>query len=171
MIDKLGAIVIHGQEADDAMSIKQYESDLGSTCIVTIDKDLDNTPGWHYNFDSLALYYVQEKEATYNFYRQLLMGDRTDNIRGIPLVGEVNSKKYLEGCYNEDEMAQEVYRRYTDLAMREVEADELDDQEYLKVIDKEARRQMLENGQLLWMRRHEGEMWQIPETVKSISSD
>lgn len=171
LIDDLGAVVIEGQEADDAMSIEMCQSEDGSRCIATIDKDLDNTPGWHYNFDSGILYNVLEKHATYNFYKQLLTGDRTDNIRGIPGIGDKRADMILDGLYTEEEYAQEVYERYVDLVLREyddsqedVELDELNPE----VIGYRAWQQMRENGQLLWMRREEGEMWEPPKTIKRL---
>ena len=62
LINYWDAEVIEGQEADDALGIAQVQNKyivdqqkLGGhgyteTIICTIDKDLDNVPGWHYNF-------------------------------------------------------------------------------------------------------------------------
>jgi len=171
MIQDLGAIVINGQEADDAMSIEQYQAPDQSTCIATIDKDLDNTPGWHYNFDSQSLYMISDPDATYNFYKQILMGDRTDNIRGIPGIGKKKAEGILSGLTTEDGYAQEVYECYVDLVLNEsgdlsIELDELNPD----IIDDKAWNQMRETGQLLWMRREEEEVWEPPKTIKRLDS-
>ena len=96
LVSKWGFTVIDGQEADDAMGIKAYDLPEDSSCIMTIDKDLDMIRGWHYNFVKEDLYYVTEKEAIKNFYIQILTGDRVDNIPGLKGVGPVKAKKILE---------------------------------------------------------------------------
>ena len=40
LITKHQAIVVTGQEADDAMGIEQYRATVGSTIICSIDKDM-----------------------------------------------------------------------------------------------------------------------------------
>lgn len=164
MTSSLGAIIIDGQEADDVMSIELTNNI--NYCIATIDKDLDNTPGWHYNFDKDALYKVEEKEATYNFYKQLLIGDRVDNIRGIPGVGIKTAEKILSGLSTEREYAQEVYEKYIDFILSGDISDE-DSEEYIGTL---AWEEMRETGQLLWMRRKEDELWEMPETIERLGS-
>jgi len=44
------AQMVEGHEADDAMAMAQWACPDRSTCIVTIDKDLNMIPGWHYNW-------------------------------------------------------------------------------------------------------------------------
>jgi 5'-3' exonuclease len=43
--------------------------------------------GWHYNFIRNDKYLIDEYEAMQNFYKQLLTGDRVDNIIGLKGVG------------------------------------------------------------------------------------
>lgn len=74
---------IHGEEVDDVVSYKQQQAPTGTTCICTIDKDLDNTAGWHWNYGKQRLYYVTEQQAQLHFARQLLSGDYTDGIPGL----------------------------------------------------------------------------------------
>lgn len=98
-----GATVSKGEEADDLISKRMTE--LGDKCIcISIDKDLDTVQGWHYNFRKAKLYYVGEDMALYNFYHQLLTGDRVDNIRGVQGIGPKKADKILEGLTSEDEM-------------------------------------------------------------------
>ena len=85
-----GASVSDGQEADDDISIKATE--FGDDCIiVSIDKDFMQVPGWHYNFVKQEKKYVTPEEGLRFFYRQILMGDSADNIKGMPRVGAVRS--------------------------------------------------------------------------------
>lgn len=83
LVNVHGAVIVDEMEADDILGIKQTDE----TIIASIDKDLDMIPGWHYNWRKEDLYYVERDEATRNFYRQLLTGDSTDNIVGIPGIG------------------------------------------------------------------------------------
>lgn len=87
MIERLGAIVVHGKEADDAMATEQMNNPDDSTIIVTIDKDLNQVPGHHYNPNKDLLYYVTPGEADMWFWKQMLIGDTADNIPGINKIG------------------------------------------------------------------------------------
>ena len=130
--------VADGQEADDAIGIHATLT-RDSSIIVSIDKDLDMIPGHHYNPVKKDHYYVNDKVALKNFYRQILTGDKVDNIEGLRGIGPKKADKIL-GDFD------------TDLAMYEA---------VLKAYDGDAER-VLENGQLLWIRRKEGELWQPP---------
>jgi len=84
-------------EADDLLSIMATAAE--DTVIATIDKDLMNTPGWHFNWrrpgdDVFNVGYI---EAEANFYRQILTGDPTDGYSGCPGVGPVRADKILDG--------------------------------------------------------------------------
>lgn len=143
LISKWGFTVVNGQEADDAMGIKAYELPEDSSCIMTIDKDLDMIRGWHYNFVKEDLYYVTEKEAIKNFYIQILTGDRVDNIPGIKGIGPVKAKKILENCTTEKSLFKAVSEKYD------------------HDIDK-----LTERGRLLWIRRKEKQLWKPPNTSR-----
>ena len=143
LVSKWGFTVIDGQEADDAMGIKAYDLPEDSSCIMTIDKDLDMIRGWHYNFVKEDLYYVTEKEAIKNFYIQILTGDRVDNIPGIKGIGPVKAKKILENCTTEKSLFKAVSEKYD------------------HDIDK-----LTERGRLLWIRRKEKQLWKPPNTSR-----
>jgi len=94
MIEVLGAELVDGIEADDKVSILLYQDFLESEGDPSIsrvvcaspDKDLLNTPGWHYNPNKGGLFWVSELQAIRHFCYQLLMGDSVDNIKGLPYV-------------------------------------------------------------------------------------
>jgi len=72
-----------GLEADDGCSINQWPVwDKKETIIVCKDKDLDMVPGMRYNVASKKLHFITLEAACKNFYKQLLIGDKTDNIPG-----------------------------------------------------------------------------------------
>ena len=131
--------LVDGQEADDAIGIRAYELDPGEFSICTIDKDLDMIRGNHYNFVKDLFYDVTEEEAIFNFYKQILTGDRVDNIIGLKGIGDVKAKRILEECKNEKEMYLAVLEAYEGNEER-----------------------VLENGQLLWIRRLADQVWQPP---------
>lgn len=131
-----GAEVIEGQEADDAIGIEQYAHNDNSTVIVSIDKDLDMIPGWHYNLLHKRLYEVTENEADIHFFRQMLTGDNTDNIPGITSIGPKRSEDILKSC------------NYDVSAVREVVK-----QKYAEQYGNDWERAYREVGTLLWIRR------------------
>jgi len=94
------AIPAKGMEADDMVRIKSEElrgSHEVATTIVHIDKDLDCIPGMHYNPRHDRFYSVDENDADLNYWLQMLKGDPTDNLPGLPRVGEKTAKKILNG--------------------------------------------------------------------------
>lgn len=98
LIDRFGAEVVDGMEADDAMAIKQMEhyTNLDDyTVICSIDKDLDQVPGWHYNWNRDELYKITEEYALRYYAKQMLIGDATDNILGIPGMGPKKADKLI----------------------------------------------------------------------------
>jgi DNA polymerase-1 len=99
-----------GCEADDMLAIRHQE--LGENSILaSIDKDLDQSVGWHYNFVKKEKYYVDELQAFRFFCYQLLVGDTADGIKGVPGIGPVKANKLLDG-FPRDEWLEEIRLRY-----------------------------------------------------------
>ncbi len=105
-----GSEMEKGLEADDLMGIHQTED----TVIITIDKDLDMIPGWHFNPDKEEYYDVPLEAADDWFYVQLLAGDSTDNIQGIPKMGVAKAIKLMEeiGNINKEDIVDEIAELY-----------------------------------------------------------
>ena len=100
--------VAERMEADDYLGINQHESSI----ICSIDKDLLQVPGKHYNFVKKEFYEIDEETGFRNFYTQLLTGDTSDNIKGIAGIGPVKAKRALTGYFNEQEMFSVVRDMY-----------------------------------------------------------
>ena len=85
-----GAKVIHGREADDECSIIGHRALAAGTpfVVATIDKDLDQIPGNHYNYLKQVFYAQSSGDALAFFLQQCLSGDATDGIPGCFRVGE-----------------------------------------------------------------------------------
>lgn len=99
-----------GYEADDALAWSQ----ITDSVICSIDKDLKQVPGVHYNFVKGETDHVTETQGLSTFYQQVLIGDKTDNLIGLKGIGPKKAEKYLEGCYEEQEMFNTVYDMYED---------------------------------------------------------
>jgi len=98
-------------EADDLMAM---DSVLGETIICSVDKDLRQIQGHHYNITSGAITWVDEEESWRNFYSQLLTGDSTDGIVGLKGVGPKTAEKILKGCHTAREMYDAVLTKWGD---------------------------------------------------------
>jgi len=84
-------------EADDTLGILST-LDPGNCVIATIDKDLKQIPGHHYNWNWGRAFEVDEYYADLYFYQQILTGDPIDGYKGIPGVGEVGAIKILKAA-------------------------------------------------------------------------
>ena len=110
--EKWGARSVDGIETDDVVSMILYEDFCehnGDPYVCEVvcaspDKDLKNTPGWHYNYQKDTLFWVTEQQAARHFAFQMLSGDRVDHIPGLPyctpsIIEEFGLSKAAErGC-------------------------------------------------------------------------
>jgi DNA polymerase-1 len=148
LIFKYDALVTEGCEADDAIGIHANYYGYNRVVIVSIDKDFEQIPTTIFNPMHWTWKTVDSWEATKNFYKQILMGDRVDNIIGIYGIGPKKAEKLLEGCDSEKALYNACVWAY---------ADSIQD---LNEVDPAER--VLENARLLWIRRYPGEMWEPP---------
>ena len=105
-VTSLGVVACDGMEADDAIKIAvDRERDKYDIIICRVDKDLAQISGKHYIFDKRDEFVtIDEDEATKLKWKQVLSGDSTDNIKGIPKVGEVKSSEIIESSENIEEL-------------------------------------------------------------------
>lgn len=85
--------ITYQYEADDAIGI--WKTKYPDAIIATIDKDLKQIPGKFFDFVKLELHDISENEANFNFWAQMLIGDRSDNIPGIYGIGPVKARNLL----------------------------------------------------------------------------
>ena len=139
LVKEWGASISEGEEADDTIAIEATK--LGDNCvIVSLDKDLDQIVGWHYNFVKHLGYYTKPEEALVKLYTQMITGDAADNIKGLFRVGPVKAAKIIGDTTDELELYNKVLEAYEGNAER-----------------------VLENAQLLFLRRYEGQTWTPPQ--------
>ena len=134
----------NGYEADDALGMGQREE---GTCICTLDKDLKQVPGHHYNWVKKEFTTVSTREGLLSLYTSSLVGDRSDNIIGVAGLGVVKAARALEGMVLEEEMYQRCKELYND------------DERYHR------------NMQLLYIWRSANDIWQPPGYVHDSGED
>jgi len=139
LIDKWGAVVSQGEEADDLIGIASARGDPETTVVVSIDKDMLQLQGWNWNFVKDVWTKVSIDSGNKFFYTQILTGDRADAIQGIKGIGPVKAGKILEGLTTEQELYDACVKAYDGNTDR-----------------------VLENARLLWLRRYHNEMWGPP---------
>jgi DNA polymerase I len=139
------ASVSEGCEADDHLAIEQTKNP-DETIICTIDKDLLQVPGRHYNFVKSEFSTISPIEGRFNFYWQFVMGDKSDNIMGFDGIARQVVPKKLEGIKHE---------------MQELANDELGIFNFVRDLYSDDSR-LLMNGICLWMQREPNQIWEFP---------
>jgi hypothetical protein len=127
------AIISSGNEADDLLGINQTDN---SICI-SLDKDLRMIPGWHFNWLKNEKTYVTPVQGLQHLYKQMLIGDKADNIIGVWKIGEKKASGLIDDLEEESDMLNCVWNLYENDAER-----------------------FWTNIQCLWIMRKENETWQ-----------
>lgn len=95
-------------EADDLVAVYGNEN----TIICSPDKDvLYQVAGYHYNYRTAEAIHTTPEEAEIFLWKQVLMGDPTDGIPGIPKLGPKTADKLLTNIKLED-IPQLVLKKY-----------------------------------------------------------
>jgi len=119
LVTEWGATVTDGYEADDALAMAQTEE----TVICSIDKDMLQIPGKHYSWPiyrkgvvirEAFFTEVSELEGIKFLYKQMLIGDSSDNVLGIKGIGKVGAAKLIDHLLTEKECFDVVVNLYAD---------------------------------------------------------
>lgn len=110
LINDYGAQQTNFLESEDCVMIRAHEEGRDNCIIASVDKDMRQAPFKFYDYKGDALWDISEQQAEYNFWEQVLIGDLTDNIVGLPKVGKKTAAKILEDNY-EIEVATEYVKR------------------------------------------------------------
>lgn len=132
LVDNHNAIISDGCEADDLLGINQTQD----TIICSLDKDLRMIPGNHYNWTKVELDRVTKQDGLRHFYKQMLIGDKSDNIFGVDKIGPVKAAKLIDHLDDEQVMFEVVWAKYNEDAAR-----------------------FVMNANCLWIQRNHGEIW------------
>lgn len=122
LIQEWKATVTDGYEADDALGINQ----TNNTIVCSLDKDLLMIPGQHYSWQiegtsvngkkwvrEARFTNVSELDGLRTFYKQMLIGDNSDNVIGVRGVGEVKAAKLIDPLNTEEGMFAVVHQLYS----------------------------------------------------------
>lgn len=102
LIERWGAKQVEGMETDDQVSMKLWHNYVScdedpEECDIILsspDKDLNNTPGWHYNPRTRKIQWINKHQSFRHFWFQVLRGDPVDNVPGLPYCTEDIRKKF-----------------------------------------------------------------------------
>lgn len=121
LIERYNARVVDGMEADDAIAI-EASTGTGSMVVVSPDKDFRQLPNiMLYDPRTKETRESSEVEALRFLYSQMIMGDRSDNIMGIPKCGEKAAQRALEGLTTEKDMYNKVLSMYKEHGLSEID--------------------------------------------------
>lgn len=146
MVNAYGAIYAHNAEADDYIRIWALEARAAGDpyIICAVDKDLRCIPGLHYDLKKKTIDDVSEGDAMRFMYEQMISGDQTDKIPGVPGLGPVKVKKMVAGCETEEDCQVAVVEAYFNYYG--------EDEWY---------NQLLSNGKMTYMMAYPGDYFRI----------
>jgi 5'-3' exonuclease len=100
--------VLPDLEADDVLGLNMDDASV----IASIDKDLLQIPGKHYNWKLDSFFDVTPIEGLRSFYQQVLSGDPADNIKGCKGIGPKKAKEIIGELEDADWMWKSVCFQY-----------------------------------------------------------
>lgn len=102
-----------GLEADDLVAYYGVNNEDYKVVICSPDKDvLHQCIGKHFNYQKVEFVTTSETDAERFLWKQVLMGDSTDNIQGIPGVGVKTADNWLKDRDKEIEVF--VLKKYVE---------------------------------------------------------
>lgn len=155
-----GALIIDGREADDEISIRA--ADLRRRrqpyIVATIDKDLDQVPGEHYDYMRHVRYRVSEEDAQKWLWVQILAGDATDGVPGCWKIGQTRATELVDRLYLGKAPQRDIWRAILN------EYDRSRGRKGCPYADKDPEAIAIETARLVYMQREPGELWNPPGT-------
>lgn len=162
MKKKYGAECHYGLlEADDMLAIRMtffQERGFNPICI-SIDKDLKQVEGWHWDFIKKELLYIDKLTGLRNFYKQLLTGDTTDGIIGIKGIGPKGAEKLIDHLTSPFDMYVACLKEWLKALPQVPDEDPM---VYLQRVVAHVNM----NAQMLYLLRHHKEHWEEPDEEK-----
>lgn len=161
MIDHWDAQLVHGKEADDQVATRARQLGYGQVLCCHADKDLDQIPGQHWNYQKGVHYSISEDEALLFFYQQTLSGDYSDNVKGCWKIGAGKASAIVNEVFDNCEASGEDLE--TALWARVVQEYEasmgIDGCEYAGCPPELP---AIENARLVWMQDEPLRLWTPP---------
>jgi len=156
LVETWNAVISEGCEADDLIGIAatDCEDSLGFV-ICSIDKDLKMIAGNHFNFVTKERVFVTPLDGLRSFYKQLILGDVSDNIPGYDGKARQKWPKFMQHHHD----------------MIDSLADDLSMFNYVKEIYTNEAHDINLNGALLYIQRNQGELWVPPSLQVKVRSE
>lgn len=109
-----GFIMPPGLEADDVISLMAEELSFTDDeyIICSPDKDLSTFPGEHYDYKKLGFADISRQQADWLFWYQMMIGDSTDGVAGLPGVGDKKARDKMKPIEFTEELAAMVKGEY-----------------------------------------------------------
>jgi DNA polymerase-1 len=139
LVTDYGAEVTEGYEADDALGIAAGPGKV----ICSIDKDLLQIPGVHFNIVKKELTIVNPIEGLRTFYKQLVLGDLADNVPGFDGTPRTKPTIFIKA----------IYERLDDA---------IDEREMFDIVEEIYEDDLDRNANLLYIWRKENDKWVRP---------
>lgn len=158
------ARVVEGYEADDAISIAatNLRAQGQKVIVASIDKDLDQITGQHYDYGKHVSYDIFSDDADDWFWQQCLSGDPGDNVPGCYKIGPTRAVALVAEWRAEELSESDIWQRVifayaqsqTKTGCPYAEAD--------------AEAVALETAQLVYMQQKQCELWMPPLVPRGI---
>ena len=111
----------YGYETDDLVASTWYKlsQEVGrdNVMIVSIDKDYKQFPClmYDYNYRKQIVYDINERDAMYNFYEQMIVGDTADNVNFCKGYGQKYAQKLLGDAQTHYQFSKRVYNLFKEI--------------------------------------------------------
>jgi 5'-3' exonuclease len=105
---------VEGIEAEDAVGMIAHSLNYQDVTLAHIDKDLNQIPGIHYNYNTLVSKTISPQEAAFNLWKQVMTGDTTDNLPGLPGIGPKKAELVLNTSSFIDDYKHRTLRKFCD---------------------------------------------------------
>ena len=139
LVETWNAVISEGCEADDLIGIAATDcEDPMSFVVCSIDKDLKMIAGHHFNFVTKELSFVTPIEGLKSFYKQLILGDVSDNIPGYDGKARQKWPKFMQHHHDAIDHCSNAVDMYT----------------YVREIYTNEAQNIILNGRLLYIQRN-----------------
>jgi DNA polymerase-1 len=113
LIDVFQAIESHNAESDDyVFTYSQLPEYKDRSIICSVDKDLLQIPGIHYDYQKNKFHIIKEEEAKYRLAIQMIMGDAADGIQGLKGYGPKKAEKLLKQGMTNFQYIKSILKEY-----------------------------------------------------------
>lgn len=161
LVTQYGSSIVNGIETDDMLGIRQTQLD-GNSRICSLDKDLLMIAGNHFNWVNQEFKLVSPLDGLRCFYKQLILGDKSDNIPGFDGAMRGTCPKFIgklqapiDSMTDELEMYEYVCDVYAETEMEQEMPGEAVTWEW-------HHHKLHRNASLLYILKEEGKHWQPP---------